>query len=252
MRKTTPAGFFLALLLPSATMAQSGFDGTWKIDLSMLPVPRTTFVWLLQDGMYQCKSCDPPINVKADGQDQAAPRSLYDTISIDILDDHSVREIEKKSGKIVSDEKFTVSSDGNTVTDEFANWKTTAVRIVKAPAGSHALSGSWRQWKMEITSDNDLLFTYKHHGEFLSMSRPTGQSYSAKLDGTDSPYKGASDTNVVSVKRIDENTIEETYKRDGRAINIARMTIAPDGKSMTVVVKPVDGGTSSRFTLKKQ
>jgi hypothetical protein len=233
-------------------MAQSRFDGTWKVDLNALPVFKTTFVWLLRDGMYQCESCDPPIDVKADGQDQAAPRPLYDTISIEVLDDHTVREIEKKNRKTVSDEKFTVSADGNTVVDEFRGGKNTDIRVAKGPVGSHALSGSWRLSKMEVTSDEGLLLTYKLHGGFLSMSRPTGQSYTAKLDGTDSRYKGAVDTNSVSVKRIDENTIEETYKRDGRAINIARMTIAPDGKSMTLVVKPVEGGTPSQFTLRKQ
>lgn len=252
MRTLTLSALLFVFLAPTGATAQSRFDGTWKIDMSSLPVPKTTFTWLLQGGMYQCKTCNPPIDVKADGRDQPAPRPLYDTVSIAVLDDSTVREIEKKNGKTVSDEKFTVSPDGKTVTDEFASWKMTAVRVAKGPAGSHALSGSWRPWKMEITSDKDLFLTYKLHGDFVSMNRPTGQSYTANLDGADSPYNGASDTNSVSVKRIDENTIEETYKRDGKAINIARMTMAPDGKSMTLVVKRVEGGTASRFTLKKQ
>jgi hypothetical protein len=253
MEKLIRAGLLLAILMPGSARAQSSFNGTWKVDLSSVPIPKTTYVWLLEGGMYQCKSCDPPIDVKADGQDQAAPRPLYDTISVAIIDDQTVREIEKKNGRVVSDEKFTVSPDGKTVIDEFTGGRNTAIRVAKSPAGSHALSGSWRPWKMEVTSDNGLLFTYKFDGDFLSMTRPTGESYTAKLDGTDSPYTGGAPyTNGVSVKRIDENTIEETYKLDGKATNIARMTITPDGKSMTLAVKQLKDGTTSHYTLKKQ
>ena len=253
MNKLIRTGLLIAILMPACARAQSGFNGTWKVDLSSVPIPKSTLVWLLQDGMYQCKSCDPPVDVKADGQDQAAPRPLYDTISIAILDDHTVRLIQKKNGRIVSDEKFTVSPDGKTVIDEFRDGRNTAVRVAKGPAGSHALSGSWRPSKIEVTSDKDLLFTYKLDGDSLSMSRPTGESYTAKLGGTDSPYRGGDPyANGVSVKRIDENTIEETYKQDGKAITIARMTIAPDGKSIALAVKNVRDGTTSQFTLKKQ
>jgi hypothetical protein len=52
------------------------------------------------------------------------------------VDHQTVEEIERKNGQTVSDEKLTVSNDGNTVTDEFGNWKSTIARIVKAPPGS--------------------------------------------------------------------------------------------------------------------
>lgn len=251
MKRLIYTGWLLALLAPVG-LAQSKFDGTWKVDLNSVPVPKTTFVWVLQDGMYQCKTCDPPIDVKADGLDQPAPRPLYDTISITILDDHTAREIEKKNGQTVSDEKFTVSTDGKTVTDEFANWKMTAVRVATGPAGSHALSGSWQNIKLESLSDKELLVTFKLENGILSMARPTGQSYAAKLNGPDVPYKGDTTTNGVSVKRIDANTIEETDKFNGKVVSVAQMTVAPDGKSMTISVKEMQAGTTSRFKMNKQ
>jgi len=60
--------------------------------------------------------------VKADGEDHSVKGQSYDTISVKIVDHHTVREIEKKNGQTVSDEKLTVSDDGNTATDEFGNW----------------------------------------------------------------------------------------------------------------------------------
>ena len=62
------------LLLPlflaaPLTMAQSIFDGTWKIDVSTAKLPDKPDDFLLKDGMYDCKTCVPPVRVKADGQD---------------------------------------------------------------------------------------------------------------------------------------------------------------------------------------
>lgn len=40
---------------------------------------------------------------------------------------------------------------------------------------------------MEIVSANGLWFTCKIEGENLTMTNPTGQSYTARLDGTEAP-----------------------------------------------------------------
>jgi hypothetical protein len=127
-----------------------------------------------------------------------------------------------------------------------------ATRVAKGPAGSHAISGSWRTSKMDSVSDNGLTFTNKVEGDSLSVSSPTGQSYTAKLDGTEAPYKGDPGTTSVSVKKVDKNTIEETDKRDGKVISVARMTVAADGKSMTIAVNDKLHGTSSQYVAVKQ
>jgi hypothetical protein len=84
------------------------------------------------------------------------------------------------------------------------------------------------------------------------MSNPTGQSYTAKLDGTDAPYKGDPGTTSVSVKKVDQNTLEETDKRDGKVIAVARITVSADGKALAVAVEDKLHGTSSHFTALKQ
>ena len=96
-----------------------------------------------------------------------------------------------------------------------------------------------------------LLFTYKSGGDSLSYSTPTGQSYTAKLDSTDAPYVGDPGTTSVSLKRIGDS-IEETDKRDGKVISVSKMTVAPDGKTMTIVVDDKLHGTSSTYVAVKQ
>jgi hypothetical protein len=251
MKSLLITGSLIVLAMPAASLAQNSFDGTWMVDFDSA-MPRKDNVWLLQNGTFRCTSCNPTIDVKADGRDQPVTGQPYDTISVKIVDHQTVKEVEKKNGQTTSDEKLTVSSDGNTATDEFGNWKLIMTRIAKAPIGAHALSGSWHPVKVESVSDRELLITYKLEGDILSMSRPTGQSYTAKLNGTDAPYKGDPDTNGVALKRIRKNIIEEKDKLNGKVVNVARMTVAPDGRSMTVSVKDAQNGTTNQFTMQKQ
>jgi hypothetical protein len=121
------------------------------------------------------------------------------------------------------DFEFTDSSNTNA---DPVTGKGTSTQVAKGPAGSHAVSGSWVTSKMENLSDNALTVTFKVEVDSLSMTNKTGQSYVAKLDGTDSPYQGDPGTTRVSVKSMGKNTIEETDKREGNVISVARMTVS--------------------------
>jgi hypothetical protein len=105
---------------------------------------------------------------------------------------------------------------------------------------------------MESVSDIGLLISYKLEGDTLTMSRPTGFGYKAKLDGTVAPYEGDPEKHGVSVRRVDASTFEETDELNGKPTSIMRMTVAANGKSMTIVERDIEAGTSSRFTATKQ
>ena len=94
--------------------------------------------------------------------------------------------------------------------------------------------------------------TFKVDADTLNMTAPTGQSYTAKLDGSDAPYKGDPGTTSVSVKRISKNVFEETDKRNGKVITIARMTVSTDGKMITMDVTDKEHGTTMQFIADKQ
>jgi hypothetical protein len=218
---------------------------------------------MLKNGMYQCKSCVPPIEVKADGQDQKVTGQPYfDSISVKVVDDRTIEETDKKNGKIVATSKMSVSADGNTLMFEFSDSSATnadpvtgkgqSTRVAKGPAGSNAISGSWRTARLDTISDNGLSFTYKVTGDTLEMTSPTGQGYKAKLDGTEAPYLGDPGTTSVSVKKNGPKALEETDKRDGKVISVARMTVSADGTSMKIVADDKLHGTHSEITATKQ
>src|ERR1035438_1510451 len=185
--------------------------------------------------MYECKTCVPPIKIKADGQDQSVTgHPYYDTVAIKVIGDHEIEETDKKNGKTVSTSKTMVSSDGKTMTFEFSDSSNTnaapvtgkgeETRVAKGPTGSNAISGSWRTSKFDTLSDNAITWTYKVSGEELTMSNPTGQSYTAKLNGTEAPYKGDPGTTSVSVKMRGKDTLEETDKRGDKVIRDRKST----------------------------
>ena len=233
MRTLLVIGLLLALLMPASALGQSDFDGTWKIDLNSSQLQTETQVFLLQNGTYECRSCVPIIKLKADGTDQTVPGSPYfDTISVKVADERTIEETRKKKSKVVAISTITVSTDGNTATFEYTDnshasgdpvtGRDSVVRVGKnkRSPGVHAISGSWRFSKMENLSDNARTFTLRVEDDTLSMTNPIGESYSAKLDGTEPPYKGDPAVGSVSVKRLSKGTIEETDLHDGKAIRV--------------------------------
>lgn len=263
MKKLRLAALLVGVFIPALAIAQSSFDGTWKVELKNAQLPQKPDELLVQNGMYHCKTCVPPIDVKADGQDQkVAGQPYFDTVNIKILDDRRIQQTNKKNGKTVGTSTGTLSADGNTLTFEFSDSSATnskpvtgkieQTRVSKGPAGAHAVSGSWRSAKLDSMSENGLLFTYKLQGDILSFSTPTGQSYTAKLDGTEAPMKGDPGTTSVSVRRLDKSTLEETDKREGKVIAVVRIILAADGKSLTFAIDDKLHGTTSQFAATKQ
>jgi hypothetical protein len=84
------------------------------------------------------------------------------------------------------------------------------------------------------------------------MSTPAGEGYTAKLDGKDYPYKGAFSYDTVSLKRINDRTIEETDKLNGRVMQVSKMTVSSDDKTITVVSTSVPTNRTSTYVDTKQ
>lgn len=251
----------LMLLSPALLYAQTPFDGTWQAKLDTAQFPKKPQSFLLDKGMYECSSCVPSFKVKADGTDQKVTGHPYfDTIMVKIVDDHSIEMAQKKDGKSMGSDTDTVSSDGNTLTSKFVDTseekpvtgEVTMTRVSKGPAGSHAVSGSWRMAKVNSISDNGLSTTFQGTADGLKMSDLNGESYDAKFDGKDYPIQGDPGHTLVSLKRIGNDTIEETDKRNGKVVGVSKMTVSPDGKWITVEYTNKERSTVTTYKMEKQ
>jgi hypothetical protein len=254
-------GLLFLVFLAGTMFAQTPFDGTWIANLDTAKLSTKPHVYLLDKGMFQCFSCVPKIDVKADGEDQKVMGSHYiDAVTIRVVDDRTVEETDKREGKTVLTMTRTVSSDGKTLTDKFEDdseakavtGEETYRRVSPGPAGSQALSGSWREEKLSNMSSNGITLNYVSTPDGLKMSDTNGVSYDAKFDGKSYLTIGDPGHTVVTLRRLDPNTIDETDKRDGKIVGMSHMVVSPDGKSMKIVFTDKERGTTSTFVLEKK
>lgn len=250
-----------ALFAAASSSAQSPFDGTWKTDLSKTRFSPKPLTFYISGGWFHCVSCSPAYDVPADGKERAVSSQPYDTISVTIVDAHTISLVGKKGLAVTFEQSRTVSADGKILTVKSTGhpqggappvtFETTASRSGKLPPGVHATSGDWII-RTQSGSDNALLTTYKTNGDQLTMTSPTGETYTAKFDGNDYPYRGGYSYDAVSLKKINSNTIQETDKRDGLVDDVSIMTVSANGKTMTVVDTSKLTGRVTTYVATKQ
>jgi hypothetical protein len=68
---------------------------------------------------------------------------------------------------------------------------------------------------------------------------PIGYGYIAKYDGKKHPTSGnvPSGGDTVVTKRVDKNTVEAVFTKNGKQVELARFVLAKDGKSFTLTAK---------------
>src|SRR5215472_52461 len=187
--KVTSLLLLALCFLSTDARSQSPFDGTWIIDTGKnenlaSEKPRVLSV---SDGVFR----EGERRIMADGSDQKVPVTGYwDTVSVRIVDDRTVEIISKKAGKPMYTETDTVSADDNTLTQvmkdtteaEAVTFESDFRRIAPAPAGAHAVSGSWQVFKLS-RSENSTIIKYKCTSQGFSAETPLGEKLDAKFDG---------------------------------------------------------------------
>ena len=254
---------FAALLLStSLAWSQNPFTGTWRVLPDKIQLPQKPLELQVKSGQWTCSSCVPKIDVKADGSPHPVTGSpYYDSMTVKIIDNNSAETSSTKTGKTMGETSYAVSADGNTLTIKYKDYTSASgemetgtnvfTRIGKAPSGNK-LSGQWRSAKIEDASANQLEYTFSGEGNELTYKTKTGEGYTAKLDGADYPYQGDPGITSVSLRQINDRTIEESDKRDGKTILIERIEVSPDGKTMTVDIQDKLHGQTLKVTAAKQ
>jgi hypothetical protein len=236
-------GLMLALL-PVAVFAQTAFDGTWKVEETKWQLDHSPILVEIKDGIFQCLTCTPAINIRADGTDQrVADDPAADTDAVTVVNANTVELVEKKDGEVTYHWISTLSDDGNTMERKVersfsgsnSTYTVTLSRNAGAPAGAHALSGSWLP--ETIKTSDPLTRTFVSINGGLRYTGSDGEAYDASFNGKDYPVHGrGTKIATVSLKKIDAHTLEETYKRsDGKVVWVSRLSVSPDGKTLTQV-----------------
>jgi hypothetical protein len=257
--KSASIALLLVVLFPSTSRSQSPFDGTWVIDTDKNRdfAAEKPITFSLADGIFR----DGNRVVKADGKDQKVRATGYwDTVSVRIVDKHTVEVTSKKAGKPMYTETDTVSPDGNTLTQvvkdsteaEAVTFESMFRRIAPAsPPGAHVLSGSWQIFK-QSRSANSTIITYKCTSQGFSAETPLGEKFDAKFDGKFYLIEDDPAHTMVAVKQIDANTVEMTNQRDGKIVFVVRLEVTSDGKAIHASSESKEDGNVKTWGLHKK
>jgi hypothetical protein len=253
-----PKSLFATLLLPVAALAGTGFDGTWKTNMESMKMTGKPLVLLLAGGEYTCSSCNPPYTVKADGAEhKVTGQTYFDTAKVKVTGPNSAEIVLKQGSKEIVRFSDTVSADGTMFTSKVTNHEgartvtdeLTVKRVAAAPANSHPLSGSWLEQQHVGGDLGTVLYRMTADGFQRSWN---GQSYDAKFDGKQYPVAGDLGKTTVSLKKLDDDTVEETDHRQGKVVDEIRLALAKDGNTITVIDKDITHGQTVTYTLTKQ
>jgi hypothetical protein len=185
----------------------------------------------------------------------------YDETSVKVVDDKTLQQASKLKGRGTGGATMKVSADGKTLGIDW-NDKTVAnappstghvdeTRVAAGPAGAHAISGQWKPAKAENINPETLTITFRADPDMLHMSSPSGTSYDAKLDGTDTPIKGDAAGTTASVKKLSDTSYQETDKRDGKVVWVGTFAVGADGKLNVQSENKLDGSKFS-YSADKQ
>lgn len=250
-----------ALLVSAPALAESPFNGTWKMDPASAKWSDKPVEANLSGGQYDCVTCVPRYQIAADGRFQKRPVTGVDESSVQVVSDRMVKFASRKDGQLVSEGLMTVSADGNSRTIESVSYAPNGIvtrstahqkRVGQAPAGAHAISGKWLMDRLASASDEQMLVTYALDGNVLKLSTPDGYSYAAPLGGAPVKVAGNRAGGTVQVRRLADNVIEESNRRaDGTLIDVITTTHRADGRLAIKVENKLTGGVETFEAIKQ-
>ncbi|GAA3720281.1 hypothetical protein GCM10022268_30700 [Sphingomonas cynarae] len=246
----------------AAGQFESVFDGRWRPDGSSMQTNAKPTVLILRDGLFRKGEEAEADVIPADGRLHPVHDNEYiDQVSITVIGDRSVREIDMLRGKVVYSVEYTVSPDGKTASWQVANQanpngsvarsETRQRRIQPSPSGSHSISGTWQQTGITVDGGSgDWLLSLKQD-RFSSWS-PQGVGFEAVIDGPPVAVTGDVSGGMVTITSPSPRTIVKRSMLRGRVGSILEMTVLDDGKTMRVVAQAPQRGVTSTFYLLKQ
>lgn len=241
-------GMLLAVLVATPVLAAASdpFVGTWTYNAAKSPKPTITYgIKDLGDGRYALTgSSGETTEVKADGAPVKSPSGA--TVSFRKLDDHTWQM--DRTDERTMKRTYTVSADDRTLTlvDVFTapnnGQQTTKVKYARTGPG-RSLYGEWKSVSIE---DHDsgppgTLLIEPYGGDGLSLTSSDKHRTDMKFDGKQYFETAPEGTTKESSsgRRVSDRVIEMESQTDGTPGGKQEFTVSEDGKTLTIVNRPL-------------
>lgn len=245
---TRVSQLLLATLLVASRSdaAKDPFIGKWKVNLSRSKPTDEMKIEVVGANRYALTFGPGAVDtIVANGTDQAALQET--TLSMAATGPNHWKIVRKKAGRTMILANWTLSPDGETLTDEFNYFPPDGAPIhlhyvYERTAGGSGILDTWVAASDGASSVNELeIQPYK--GDGLSFDNRTAQiTRNIKFDGSDYPDIGP---NVVpgstsSGRRVNELSLEITDKINGKATDTRKIELSQDLRTLTITVQPLD------------
>jgi hypothetical protein len=239
----------------SSFAATDPFVGTWVYNAEKSPKPTIKYaIKDLGEGRYSLTgSTGTTVEIKADGVSIKTPTGA--TVSLRKLDDRDWQMIRDDGQKMVR--TYNISADDETLTlhDVFSgnaedNYETTTKYARLSPGNS--IFGEWQSVSMEEKTSGEALklIITSFDTDGLSFSVPAHKHLAAmKFDGKMYPDSGTGDTKGDSStgKRVNDHFLQIDGQVNGKLEESEEFKVSDDGKTLTIVSRPVN--SSAVFTM---
>ena len=240
----------LAIGAPRA--ADDPFVGKWKVNPSKTTLTDEMKVVAVGENKYVF-TFDPDAvdTIVADGTDQPAVSGT--TLSVTVKGPNSWEVVRKIKGRVLLRAIWTLSEDGKTLRDDFTQYLPDGMTLFSQPlpngsklflpyvyertAGNSGFAGTWDS-ESATASPRIELEIRPNGGDGMSLRRSDEQTVQkVKLDGKDYPdldAKGGDKGTASSGRRVNERSVEITYKSKGKITGTKQIELSSDLKTLTM------------------
>jgi len=227
----------LSALFVSLIAADLPFVGRWKLNDQKSDLGGSITIEETSPGEYRLSQADITSVFRLDGKER--PSAVGYTAIWKQLDERTWESTTKLNGKVISSERWTLSADGQTltnVTTSLAGRPTNETGTLKRTAGSSGFTGSWKAEKME--GSNYIADIQPDGADGLVIRyEPIQWTCKAKFDGKPYPCEGPNTppNSTMALRRVSSDSFQSTQTQDGKVTFSLVWRASPDAKTMTAM-----------------
>lgn len=223
-----PVLLIAGLVTDTSWAANDPFVGQWKLDPSRSHLTDEMVVTKVGHNKYAFDlGGGKPETIVVDGTDQ--PGTAGTTLSV-AAEGPNWKVIRKKEGRMFITATWTLSTDGNSLTDDFTSFgqdgsPSNIKYVYKRTAGDRSgFEGTWVSTSEAVNS----VFTIQiepYEDDGLSLTAPGGTT-NMKFDGK-------------SARRLNANAVEIIHEFEGKTTQTKQLEVSPDLKTLTITTRTV-------------
>ncbi len=237
--------FYLCLVTGRLWAANDPFVGKWKVNPSKSKPTDQMKVEVVGANRYTITFAPGAADtVVANGSDQPGLRGT--TFSITVEGPNNWKVIRKKGGRTLLTANWTLSGDGETLTDAYTEYEDDGSilnlhYVYERTAGISGFPGTWVSVSEGVNAVIELQIQ-PYEGDGLSFNSPAAQvTKNIKFDGNDHPDLGpdVAPGSASSGRRVNGRSLEITDKFQGKITDTRQIELSTNLKTLTITVRIV-------------